>query len=180
MQQIQQGTITPVMLEANHFYIVAAGGSSLVFHTPADGGDAFVTETIESKTLLFRQDAYCPHYIGNYPSNVKATYIKPSELVVYINCVKSGYTPIGIVGWNMEMGQVSDSSPYKDFRSPEQINLWSCSLTTLNTAQTNGIIVDGDHKGTLPAGSYVICQMTNTKNVKAAANIKIKVLYKKN
>lgn len=181
VQQMSQGTIVPVNLSASRYYVLTAGGSKVFFRTPTDANDIFIVEEIQSKNLLFKENAYCPYQVSAYPSNVKDTYINTSTEVVYISCTKSGYTPVGVVGWNMEMGEVSSTSSYKDFKNPEQISLWTCSITTFNTdGSTNAVITNGKTPATLSAGSYIICQMTNIKNVKATANIKVKVLYKKN
>ena len=147
-------------------YSLTAGGNSYIFTMPSNPLiDGYVIEEIKSKNLMFSANADVPNYgsqhgIGNRPSDGKSTERITSTLVVHIDCQKSGYTPVGIVGWNLEQGDVSSDSDFNEgkYKRPERINVWSLFVTN----------------------TQIACQLSNLSEQRNCIYMKVKVLYKKN
>ena len=163
--KISQREIVPVSLDANHYYTLVAGGKKVIFHTPEDTNESYIVEEIKSKNLLFTANGDMPDYgstpIGDRPSDGRATTRDKKTLVIHVDCAKNGYTPVGIVGWNAEQGDVGENSSFNKgaYKRPERINVWSLFIGS---------------------GQKINCQLSNLSSEKNCVYIKFKVLYKKN
>lgn len=149
-------------------YSLTAGGNSYIFTMPSNPlTDGYVIEEIQSKNLLFSASEDVPTYgtndhgVSQYPSTAATTSVAKESLVIRIACGKNNYTPVGIVGWNLEMPtQVPSTSAFNDskYQRPERINVWSLFI----------------------AGTNICCQMSNQSTVRNSVQLKVKVLYKHN